>query len=236
MKEDNKDALEIDILNRLDFAKSKMSWDLNRTLRPDDKNYIFTLADITRLADRYPEKMAAVLEKIDALENEIIADNLTSKKQKARMEEEAGHVESIKRRQISIWIDEKGTEDQKKRHAKLLLPIAEIMDAMHEEAFSPLGDLPHFTRLTHKDIECRCEEQDDKSAVFAVGIDLTATAEEFDRMEQIQSILPDAKLTLKCYKGWCDRCAGDYNGFVEWRSIHVSVPVGAFIFCREYAV
>jgi len=158
-----------------------------------------------------------------------------AEKERLKAEKEAG-----KQRQIAAWVAAHGTDNQKKRAALNLLPREEVVDAMRAAAFAPLDEFPRYEKLTPQDVPCWCSEYDDDAphAKFSTEDAETATADQFDLLERIQTLLPAAQVTLRVHRGWCTECEtpDDEDGNVERYSIRVAITVGAFNFTREYAV
>ena len=154
----------------------------------------------------------------------------------ARREHEVAG-ENAKRAQVDEWIAAKGTASQRERYARGLLDIAEIVDAMRDEAFRPLSGMPRYTKITKDDLEdsygfdggalsCRVDDAE------------TATEEEFQVLCGVEVALPGAKVTLQVH-----RCVfydttpdDDDEHAVERHSLKVEVEVGAYTFSRLYAV
>lgn len=157
----------------------------------------------------------------------------TEKKHRAEEKENA------KKQQISDYVAAKGTDNQKKRLSVGLLPDDEITDLIRSEAFAPLADFDRYEKLTASDIDCSCGEYDDKKVIFDVYDATSATAEQFDLMEKIKTLMPEAKTTLRVHTAYCERCDGDddadENGLVDRFSVIVGITVGNFYFTREYA-
>ena len=172
-----------------------------------------------------------------AAEREAVAAKRQVEREKAeRLEAEK---ENQKKQQIAAWVEAKGTENQKKRAALNLLPDDEIINRIRDEAFAPLADFPRYKKLISQDVPCWCGEYDDDAphADFSVTDAETATAEQFDVMEQIATLVPAARLTLRRHIGWCNKCwaPGDEDENIERYSIRVELTSGAFDFSREYA-
>jgi len=141
------------------------------------------------------------------------------------------------KQQIAEWVAAHGTDNQKKRAALNLLPEDEIINAIRDEAYTPLADFARYEKIQKSDIPCHCEDYDEPEIKFSAGTETEATAEEFDRMEQIQTALPAAKLTLRWHRGYCNTCSDpedDSDGVFERHSIMVALTVGDFDFTREY--
>jgi hypothetical protein len=135
--------------------------------------------------------------------------------------------------QIEGWIAEHGTDNQKKRHAAGLLPDKEIVDEIRDDAFRELDMVyERYEPLTAGDIPCTCEYEGPDVSYNADDAE-TATAEEFDRLEEIKQDAPEgAEVTLREHVGTCDRC----DEIVKRKGVLVRLSVGVFNFGREYGV
>lgn len=211
------------------------------------RNYeIQGVEDDPRLAG----KIAAAKEEIERLNAEVKSKREESKKIKEdveRAQEEKKRAEELaKRSQIAAWVAEKGTDNQKKRAELGLLPDDEVIDAIREEAFSPLSGqgspevyFRRYQKITRQEVPYWCEyDEDAPHAKFGAEDAETATAEQFAALERIQARMPDAKITLRVHRGWCKECEtpDGEEGNIERYSLRVAVSVGAFDFAREYAV
>lgn len=226
---------------------------------PSLNNYINTAKHNREPLSRYIND-SRVAEKAETVKNYIAGQKKEWQEQQARNKEEKEKTEKAaaakeaaaekakeeknlrKKTQITAWVEAKGTDNQKKRLSVNLLPDDEIIDLIRSEAFEPLASFPRYEKLTATDIDCSCGYYDDKKAVFDVEDATTATAEQFDLMEEIKALIPSADLTLRVHTGYCDRCNDDDNidsdgiGQVNKYSVKVGIAVGEFYFTREYAV
>jgi hypothetical protein len=145
-----------------------------------------------------------------------------------------------KKEQIASWVEKNGTDNQKKRLSVNLLPDDEIIDAIRDEAFASMSDFPRYEKLTSFDVDCLCGEYDEKKATFSADDSSSATAEQFDLIEKIKTLLPSAQITLRVHTAYCERCNEDddvdSDGEIKRYSLKVGLTVGEFYFTREYAV
>jgi hypothetical protein len=199
-----------------------------------------------RLADKIAESKAEIIRLNVELDEKEKAYNIqkaeTDKKteaEKAKATEEARQKSLRKKAQIAAWVDKNGTDNQKKRLSVNLLPDEEIIDLIRNEAFAPLADFPRYEKLTAADVDCSCGECDEKKAIYSVDDAATATAEQFDLMEKIKTLIPAAERTLREHGAYCDRCNddddADGDGQTYRYSLKVGLTVGEFYFSREYA-
>lgn len=169
--------------------------------------------------DRLPEILAF----IQTAEDE--ADRLNEAETK-----EIQCIEESQTAQIAAWVAANGTGSQAKRLAVGLLPDDEIINLIREAAYKPLENRPRFEKLSPKAV-CVCGYETCK-VDFEVDDAETATEQEFIEMEEIQKLLPAAKVLLRVHQGRGSEC----EGIKERKSIKVALTVGAFVFTREYAV
>lgn len=147
-----------------------------------------------------------------------------------------------KQRVIAEWIAAHGTAEQQARHAAGVLPIAEAIEAITDEAFAVLGDRPRYEHdgIDRLNAHLRCHPEhadvvvtrDDVIVASTNGQQMTAA--QWALVQEFQRFLPDATVTLRVHK-------------IAWkRDLHVSLPpvcgvlvtqrVGPFTVRREYAV
>ena len=145
--------------------------------------------------------------------------------------------------QIDTWVQEKGTENQKKRHEINLLSEAEVIDSIRDEAYRALDCFPRYEKMTASDV-CTCEDHYDQETghpdscdvEFSVRPASEATAEEYEAMAKIEAVAkqahPGACVTLLDHVGSSEDCENE----VVRKSAKVEIAVGAFNFSREYAI
>jgi hypothetical protein len=154
------------------------------------------------------------------------------REEKAKLAKVAEKVAAKQRRrdQIAAWVADNGTPNQQSRLKAGLLPEKEILGAMREEAFAPLAGLERYDKIRVQEF-CECGGEHDSDSKFEVWDAETATAKEFDRIEEIKKLMPNATVTLRVHYGSCEIC-----GYDKKRSgIMVRVKIGEIEFSREYA-
>lgn len=114
-------------------------------------------------------------------------------------------VHEEKKRFIAAWIAEHGTAEQRERHAAGLLPMAEAIEAITDEAFAALASKPRY-ELDGAD-RIRKAMPDPKTTVIRPGALLvqsedaqTATAEQFALARDIRALVPDASVVLRRHR------------------------------------
>ncbi|MGE0123630.1 MAG: hypothetical protein AB7U25_11890 [Vicinamibacterales bacterium] len=147
-----------------------------------------------------------------------------------------------KQRVIAAWVAQKGTEDQRRRHEAGALPIAEVIDALTNEAFASVADVPRHPldgaeRLqAHlRAVTGRADLVVPSSELAIVGADVAeATAAEWAVMHLLKSRVPDADVVLREHR-------------LSWRrdpslpslcvyGVLATRRVGPFVLRREFAV
>ena len=159
---------------------------------------------------------------------------------KLRAENLALHEE--KTRVIASWVTEHGSEDQRGRHAAGLLPVGEVIDSLTDEAFSTVTDQPRYpldgaARLQDhlRSVTGRANIVVTTADLQVVGVDATvASAAQWAVIQQLQSRLPDADVTLREH-----RLSWRRDPALPGLTVHgvlVTRQVGPFILRREFAV
>ena len=166
----------------------------------------------------------------------------------ARKKAEEAAAAARRKAQLDAWVAEHGSDNQRKRHELSLLPEEEILDCIRSAAFASLEELPRYQKLRKQDIDCVCQcEGPDPD--FQVKPATRATAEEFDRMEEIHAAIkahhPEATVVLLDHEAWCKRCwehdddgndTGQDVRTVHRKAVRVEIKLGELTFSREYAV
>lgn len=188
---------------------------------------------------RLAEKMDRAIALRDIRDKERAAREKKEAEERADLARAEAEKDARKKQQIADWVAAKGTDNQKKRAALNLLPQDEVLNALRDEAFAPLAAFARYEKITKSDVPCHCEDCDEPKIKFSTNTETEATAEDFDRMEQIQAALSGAVLTLRWHRGYCETCSDpedDSDGVFERHSIRVAITAGEFDFTREYAV
>lgn len=147
-----------------------------------------------------------------------------------------------KSRAITEWILQHGSDEQRARHAGGLLPAAEVIDAMTEEAFGAAADLPEYPREGAARLERHLRTVTGRTNLVVAAADLhvvgaaasAASASQWAIIRELQSRFPDAHVELREHR-------------LSWRrepslpslSIYgarVKRQVGPFVLRREFAV
>lgn len=146
-----------------------------------------------------------------------------------------------KRRVIADWVAEYGSEDQRGRHSAGLLPAAEVIEALADEAFAPVADIPLYALNGVVVLEAHVRAVTGRanlsilpSELQVVGVDAaSASAAQWAAMRQLQARLPDADVTLREH-----RLSWRQDPAVPARPVYgvlVTRQMGPFTLRREFA-
>jgi hypothetical protein len=147
-----------------------------------------------------------------------------------------------KKRFIAEWITTKGTPEQQARQAAGMLPMAEAIEAIGDEAFAPLREWPLYVRDGAATLQALLRQYPQYHRAVVTPLDLAvtdedaveATADQWARAEEARAILADATVTLRTHR-------------LTWRR-HPEAPtltlhgllvvrnVGPLVLRREFAV
>ncbi len=158
---------------------------------------------------------------------------------KRRAADQALHEE--KTRVVAEWVAAHGSEDQRGRHAAGLLPIPEVVDALTDDAFAPVADLPRYPLDGAERLQAHLRALTGTNLVVApselaiAGLSATdASAAEWAVMQQLKARLPDADVTLREHRlSW--RRDQTLPG-ISLYGVLATRRVGPFILRREFAV
>lgn len=164
-----------------------------------------------------------------------IAEMVAAKKIR---EGESKRVAAEKKAQISKWVSENGTDNQKKRHEIGLLPKSEVLDSIQNDVYGVLNIFPQYETMEASDV-CVCDDygRDECCDVRYEVLKATeATSDEYEKLSQIsktvKSVHPDAIVTMMDHVGTSVGC----RNTTTRKSVKVEIPVGVFSFSREYSV
>ena len=159
---------------------------------------------------------------------------------KRRAADQALHEQ--KTRVVTEWLAAHGSEDQRGRHAAGLLPIEEVIDALADDAFASVADLPRYPMDGAARLQAHVRALTGNSALTLTSADLKidgadateATAAEWAVMQQLKTRLPDADVKLRAHRlSW--RHDPALPGLVIY-GVLATRRVGPFIVRREFAV
>lgn len=113
-----------------------------------------------------------------------------------------------KKRAIADWIGAHGSPEQRSRQAAGMLPMDEAIEAMTDEAFALLQGFPRYARdgvaMLQSHVRQRHEYAD--ATVTAADVYVTstnamkATAAQWALVEQLQQLMPQAKVLLRAHR------------------------------------
>jgi hypothetical protein len=146
-----------------------------------------------------------------------------------------------KTRVVAEWVAAHGSEDQRGRHAAGLLPMAEVIDALTDDAFAPVADLPRYPLDGAERLQAHLRALTGTNLVVSpselaiAGQSATdASAAEWAVMQQLKARLPDADVTLREHRlSW--RRDPTLPG-ISLYGVLATRRVGPFILRREFAV
>ncbi len=158
--------------------------------------------------------------------------------ERSRIEEEKKQkIAQEKRDTINSWVETFGDSNQKGRLKLNLLPDGEVLTEIRDTVFEKLDGFPRYEKIKSDEISCSCE-YDHQEIEFNVTDSDSATPEEFELLNGIMELMPEAKVILRDHIGFCERCHNNDlpDGEIQRKSILVTVEHGSFTLSREYAV
>ena len=146
-----------------------------------------------------------------------------------------------KKRLIAEWIAAHGTPEQRGRQAAGVLPMAEAIEAMTDEAFVVIGDRPRYLRDGAERLQAHLRQSPQYANAVVTTADLVvtsknaaqATAVQWALVQELQAALPDATIVLRVH-----RLTWKHDPQAPTLTINgvlVTRKVGPFTLRREYA-
>jgi hypothetical protein len=146
-----------------------------------------------------------------------------------------------KKRLIAEWIAAHGTPEQRGRQAAGVLPMAEAIEAMTDEAFVVIGDRPRYLRDGAERLQAHLRQSPQYANAVVTTADLVvtsknaaqATAAQWALVQELQAALPDATIVLRVH-----RLTWKHDSQAPTLTINgvlVTRKVGPFTLRREYA-
>lgn len=211
------------------------AWIRNGTVSMPGQFYGYTVPDELKEAidAKHAEAKAILDDRVARLKAE------RSAKEKADQEAEAASA-AAKAEQIELWINSKGTESQKARYKRGILDTTEIVDAMRDEAFAPLGDKPRYVKITRSELFESYGFYDEHEDTLSCSVEEAENVsdDEFKVLQEFERLIPDATVTVMghfCALSGTSQDEDDLHA-IGRRSIKVETVVGEFNFSREYAL
>lgn len=157
-----------------------------------------------------------------------------------RARQEALRAEKLKA--IDAWVKAYGSEAQRARYAADLLPEAEVIEALTEEAFATVADRPRYAMDGVARLEAHLHQVTGRTDIVVAPADLVVTGADADSatpvqwavIESLHQALPDAKVILRAHRlSWRKEPA---LAAVTVYGVLVTRRVGPFNLRREFAI
>ncbi|MCL4848857.1 MAG: hypothetical protein KJ066_20085 [Acidobacteria bacterium] len=167
------------------------------------------------------------------------ADVNEAKARRARERAEHLRIHDERRSATAAWVAAHGTADQQARLEAGLLPMAEVVEAMADEAFRPLADRPRYRRDGQALMQAHVQQWigqpvDVAPADFTVigHPARSATSRQWAILQAFKAVVPDAVVHLHCREfTWTrDRAVPRLTRL----TVVVTKKVGAMTLRREY--
>lgn len=174
-------------------------------------------------------EVAEIEKKVSKRLNEIRENNKRIRQEQKEAEElKKLETEGRRTNQLKTWVSEHGTNNQKRRFERNMLPEDEILQGIRDQVFEPLNDYPRYSKITKSEVDS--DNPDD--VMFSVNPITELDAETFDKLEEFENLMPEAKCELFRHVG----TSGDEDSAIVRNSIKVTVTVGELTLSREYAL
>lgn len=189
-------------------------------------------------------RVATLAQKVSAeIERLNMEEKARRAAEKVAREKEEKAAKERREKQLKEWVLQYGTESQRKRFSRGMLPEQEIIDGIRDKAFRALdGFLRHQKITADEVINAASGQLDDELLAYAkvdfLAVDETECDEAlFSALERIEEAIraehPDAKCTLRRHTGWI-------KGYpdapaITRHSVRVELTVGELRLSREYA-
>jgi hypothetical protein len=147
-----------------------------------------------------------------------------------------------KKRFIAEWIAAKGTPEQQARQAAGMLPMAEAIEAIGNEAFAPFREWPLYVRDGAATLQALLRQYPQYHRAVVTPLDLAvtdedaveATADQWARAQEARAILADATVTLRTHR--LTRRRHPEAPTLTLHGLLVVRNVGPLVLRREFAV
>lgn len=117
-------------------------------------------------------------------------------------------VHKEKQQFIAAWIAAKGSQDQRERQAAGLLPVAEAVEAIADEAFAPLCGWPKYERNGAPVLQAHLRRHAHYKDAIVTERDLAvidanageATVTQWQAVQRAKALLPAATVSLRAHR------------------------------------
>ena len=117
-------------------------------------------------------------------------------------------VHEEKQQFIAGWIAAKGSQDQRERQAAGLLPVAEAVEAIADEAFASLCGCPRYERNGAPVLQAHLRRHAQYKEAIVTERDLAvidsnageATATQWQAIQRAKALMPTATITLRAHR------------------------------------
>jgi hypothetical protein len=142
---------------------------------------------------------------------------------------------------VADWVGTHGTPDQKTRQAAGVLPFAEVVQALADEAFAPLNGRPLYIRDGASRLQEYLRQLPTYADVVVTSADLavfsgnaeTATTDQWSLVQEFRAIVPDSDVKLRAHRLTLKH-QPDAPSLTLF-GVRVTRKVGSFTLQREYA-
>lgn len=183
-----------------------------------------------------------VQERTRAWEEEKARDEAQKQENKERADAEAKEAErlaALRPEALTALITEHGSDNQRARHARGVLPEKEALKLVRGVVFKPLDDVfPRYVKIKGEDIRpsCKCDGEGDLrydvAEVKEMDADLWENVKRFEELAAAKA--PNLTLELKQHHGYCAHKACPH-GLVRYSAL-VSLNWFGLDLSREYSL
>jgi hypothetical protein len=170
------------------------------------------------------------------------SDLRVRKERNLRLRAEHLALHEEKTRAIANWVAQLGSEDQRARHAAGVLPVDEVIDALSNDAFAAVADVPRYPLDGAARLQAHLRAVTGRGDIVVQTAELqvkgdaarAASADQWAVVQHLRSRLPDAEVTLREHRlSWSREPS--LPGVTVY-GVLVTRRVGPFILRREFAV
>ncbi|NCD13697.1 MAG: hypothetical protein EOL92_00505 [Bacteroidia bacterium] len=167
--------------------------------------------------------------------------NEKAEKEKEAVESEKARKAAARAEQLAVWVQQHGTENQRKRQDRGLLPEAEILAAIRAQVFEPLAEWPLYEKITNQEVWSAYDVDDEyekPEVTFSSWQAEELTAEEFEKLEEAEKLVPGCKAEVFVHLGRLCRSSDeeDMENEVSRKSIRITVDLGEITVGRRFAL
>ncbi len=192
---------------------------------------------------RLSDLLALAQEIIEKLDDAKVLRRRLSEEMQSRVAQLAAEHAVRQQIQLSDFVKAHMSAIQQQRYQAGLMSNEEIIGAIKQQTFEPLAGYQRFTGLSADEVIEHTSDElgrpivcDRDEIVFDERAMRSATDSEFQRLQDIKALMPEAKVSGIQKYGYCYALDGEEDPELTWNVAKVTVQVGELALMQEFVI